>query len=146
MKKFLITGIIASSLFAMQWVAAETICDAKIALADARLNLMMMVVSTEKAEHDYLKTEIDQASTDLEKVLEAMLKDERKYDDAQLTTFQETWAKFKNTRETEIVPAIQVGNNDKALEIAIGVQAERMEIMNNVVQALNGDNCRLDDF
>ncbi len=146
MKKFLITGIIASSLFAMQWATAETICDAKIALADARLNLMMMVVSTEKAEHDYLKTEIDEASTALEEVLEAMLKDEKKYDDAQLATFQKTWAKFKNTRETGIIPAIRAGNNDKALDIAVGIQAERMEIMNDIVQALNGDNCQLYDF
>ncbi len=45
MKKLLISGIIAISL--MQWVQAETICDARIALADARFNLMMMVMSTD---------------------------------------------------------------------------------------------------
>jgi hypothetical protein len=146
MKKLLMSGIIASSLLAMQLSLAATICDAKLALADARLNLMMMVVSEDKAEQDSLKPEIDKASSDLEEVVEAMLKDERKYDDEQLKTFQKTWAKFKNTRETGIIPAIRAGDNETALNIAIGIQAERMEIMDGVIQDLNGDNCQLDDL
>ena len=139
MKKLLISGIIAISL--MQMVQAETICDAKIALADARFNLMMMVMSTDKAEQDALKVEIDNASIALEKAFDAMLQDENKTDDAQINNFQETWAEFKNTRETEIVPAIYAGDNMKAIMIAIGIQAERMKIMNGIIQALNGDNC-----
>lgn len=139
MKKLLIGVIIA--IFAMQLVQAATICDAKISLAEARLNLMMMVMSTDKAEQDALKIEIDAASIGLEQAIAAMLKDENKTDDAQLVTLQETWAAFKNTRETEIIPAIRAGDNDKAIAIATGIQGERMEIMNGVIQALNGDNC-----
>jgi len=139
MKKLLISGMIA--FFAMQWVQAATICDARKALADARLNLMMMVVSTDKAEQDALKVDIDKASIDLEKAMTALLKDENKTDDAQLTTLQETWALFKNTRETEIVPAVYAGDNKKGIEIATGVQAGRMKIMNGVIRELNGDNC-----
>jgi hypothetical protein len=141
MKKLLISGMIATSLFAMQLAQAETICDAKIALADARLNLMMMVISTDQAEQDFLKTGIDKASTALEKVLETLLKDDNKNDDAQLTTFKETWAQFKNTRETEIVPAIRAGDNDKARKIATGIQSKRMKVMNGVIKALDGDDC-----
>jgi len=139
MKKFLIGGMIA--IFAMQWVQAATICDAREALADARLNLMMMVMSMDKAEQDALKVDIDNASTELEKVMAAMLKDENKTDDAKLTALQKTWAAFKNTRETEIVPAIYAGDNEKAIGIAIGIQAERMGIMSDTIQSLNGDNC-----
>jgi len=139
MKKLLFSGIIAISL--MQSVQAETICDAKIALADARLNLMMMVMSMEKAEQDALKVEIDNASTELENAFAAMLQDENKTDDAKIHKFQKTWAKFKNTRETEIIPAIRAGDNDKAIEIATGIQAERMTKMTDIIQALNGDNC-----
>ncbi|RKZ37359.1 MAG: hypothetical protein DRQ49_16350 [Gammaproteobacteria bacterium] len=139
MKNFLIGGMIA--IFAMQWVQAATICDAREALADARLNLMFMVMSMDKAEQDALKVEIDDASTELEKVIAAMLKDENKTDDGQLTAVQNTWAAFKNTRETEIVPAIYAGDNIKAIGIATGIQAERMDTMNGSIQALNGDNC-----
>jgi len=139
MKKLLISGLIA--FFSMQLVQAETICDARISLADARFNLMMMVMSTEKAEQDALKVEIDNASTVLERVMAAMLKDGNKTDDAQLTILQDTWVAFKNTRETEIVPAIYAGDNMKAIEIATGIQAERMNTMDGKIQELNGDNC-----
>jgi len=145
MKKFLISGMIVASLLTIPFAQAETtICDAKIALADARFNLMMMVFSMDKAEQDTLKIDIDKASIALERSVNTMLKDERKFDDTLLTSFQETWAQFKNTRETKIVPAIRVGNNDKATEIATGIQAERMNTMNGIIQALNGDNCDLE--
>ncbi|MCK5718463.1 MAG: hypothetical protein KAH84_00790 [Thiomargarita sp.] len=140
MKKLLLSWILFS-IFIMQLAQAETICDSKFALADARFNLMMMVMSTEKAEQDQLKVEIDNASIELERVIEIMLNDENKTDDEQFTILLETWVEFKNTRETEIVPAIYAGNNMKAIEIATGVQAERMAVMNDTVQALNGDNC-----
>jgi len=139
MKKFLIGGMIA--IFAMQWVQAATICDAKVALADARLNLMMMVMTEDRAEQEALKVEIDDATIKLETVMDAMLNDRNKSDDSQLTILQDTWAKFKNTRETKIVPAVYAGDNEKAIGIATGVQAKRMAIMNGAVQALNGDNC-----
>ncbi|HHB92724.1 MAG TPA: hypothetical protein ENK59_05880, partial [Thioploca sp.] len=137
--KFLISGII--TIFSMQLVQAATICDAKSALVDARLNLMMMVMSTEKEEQDDLRIEINKASINLDNALETMLKDENKTDDIQLADLQNTWSKFRNTRESDIIPAIYAGNNDKAIEIATGIQAKRMDDMNNVIQALNGDNC-----
>jgi hypothetical protein len=139
MKKLLMFGIIAISL--MPLAQAATICDAKIALADARFNLMMMVMSIEKPEQDALKAAIDNASTELENAFDAMLNDQNKTDDAQINDFQATWAKFKNTRETEIVPAIYAGDNMKAIGIATGIQAERMDTMTDIIQALNGDNC-----
>ncbi|MCK5521791.1 MAG: MCP four helix bundle domain-containing protein [Thiomargarita sp.] len=139
MKKLLISGMIA--FFAMQWVQAATICDARIALAEARLNLMMLIVSTDKAEQDDLKVEIDKASIELEKAIAAMLKDENKTDDAQLTTLEKTWGEFKDTREAKIIPAVRGGDYEKAFEIALGIQAERMNTMDEKIQELNGDNC-----
>ncbi|MDM8569346.1 MCP four helix bundle domain-containing protein [Thiotrichales bacterium HSG1] len=138
MKHILISLMI---MLSMTMVQAATICDAKIALADARLNLMMMVMSTDKVEQDALRVEINTASTNLDGAVGAMLKDENKTDDVQLNSFNETWTAFRNTRETEIIPAVYAGDNDKAIAIATGVQAERMAAMDGVIQALNGDNC-----
>lgn len=117
----------------------SSFCDAKTYLADASLNLMMMVISTEQAEQDALKAGIDEASTDFEKVFAAMLNDENRAE--QLASLQETWAKFKNTSKTEIIPAVMAGDNDKALEIANGIQAERMNTMNDIIKAIVVDNC-----
>jgi hypothetical protein len=113
-------------------------CDAKTFLADVHLNLMMMAMSTDKTEQDALKVEIDKASTDFEKVLAAIFKDE--IDNDQFTALQETWTVFKNTRETEIIPAIRAGDNEKVSEIN-GIQTERMNTMNSIIQVLTEDNC-----
>jgi hypothetical protein len=115
-----------------------SLCDAKTSLADARFNLMMMANSTDKTEQDAYLVEIDKASTDFEKVLAAMLKDE--IDNDQFTALQETWTVFKNTRETEIIPAIRAGDNEKVLEIN-DIQAERLNTMIGIIQALSEDNC-----
>jgi len=113
-------------------------CDAKTSLADVHLNLMMMAMSTDKTEQDALNVEIDKASTNFEKVLAAIFSDEIEND--QFTALQETWAVFKNTRETEIIPAIRAGDNEKVSEIN-GIQAERMNTMNGIIQVLTEDNC-----
>ncbi len=113
-------------------------CDAKTFLADVHLNLMMMAMSTDKTEQDALKGEIDKASTDFDKVLAAIFKDES--DNDQFTALQETWIVFKKTRETEIIPAIRAGDNEKVSEIN-GIQAERMDTMNGIIQVLTEDNC-----
>jgi len=113
------------------------LCDAKTSLAEVHLNLMMMVISTDKAEQDALKIEIDKASTEFEKALATR----HEIDNEEFTALQEIWTVYKNIRETEIIPAIRAGDNDKALEIANGIQAERMKTMKGIIQAINGDNC-----
>lgn len=115
-----------------------SLCDAKTFLADVHLNLMMMAMSTDKTEQEALKGEIDKASTDFEKVLAGILNDE--IDNDQFTALQETWTVFKNTRETEILPAIRAGDNEKVSEIN-GIQAERMNTMNGIIQVITEDNC-----
>jgi hypothetical protein len=111
-------------------------CDAKEFLATIRLNLMMMIISTEKAEQDALNIEVNNASIKFERVIATMFKHE-----INNASLQKAWAKFKNTHETEIIPAILTGSNDMALKIANGIQAERMKTMSNIIQALNGDDC-----
>lgn len=142
MNKLLVTGMMAiASIFTMQMAHSATICDVKTALGDARSNLVSMVKSTEKAEQEELKGKVDAATTALEAATQSMLSDGNKDDDEKLNTFAKTWADFKNTRETEIVPAIYAGDNAKAKEIATGIQAERMGVMNGVVSDLGGDKC-----
>ncbi len=122
-------------------VQAASICNAKIALADARLNLMMMVMSTENTEQNVLKKQIVHATIALEKELNHLLNDQDKTNDVHVMIFKKTWTEFKQTRETGIIPAIYAGNNEKAFQIATGIQAKRMKIMNSVIKTLQGDDC-----
>jgi len=111
-------------------------CDARTFLANIRLNLMMMVISMDEAEKDALKRELNQAIMDFEGIIALLPIDVDK-----LTTLRETWVRFKNTIESEIIPAIQIGNHDKALAITDGIQAERKKIMDDIIQVFSGDNC-----
>jgi len=105
------------------------LCNAKTSLVDAHLNLMMMVISTDQAEQDALKREIDKASTQFENALATMYE----IDNDEFTALQEIWMVYKNIRETQIIPAILAGYNEKALEIANGIQAERMKAMKDII-------------
>ena len=46
--------------------------------------------------------------------------------EAQFKELVETWAAFKKTRESELVPAILKGEEDKAQSIGGGIQKERI--------------------
>jgi len=118
----------------------SSFCDAATSLANVNVNLMMMVMSTVQAEQDDFRAKIDKANTEFERAI-TMLQHGNQADADQFSALQETWMVFKNTHELEIIPAIMAGNNDEALEIAHSIQAERMETMNDIIQAINGDNC-----
>jgi hypothetical protein len=45
--------------------------------------------------------------------------------EAQFKELQETWAAFKKTRETELVPAVLAGKEDDAKKLVNGIQKER---------------------
>ena len=116
---------------------SHSICDAQASLADIHLNMMMMAIATDKIEHDILTVEIDKASVKFEHSLATTLK----LDNKQVTTLQNTWTVFKNTNKTEIIPAVYAGNNANALEIANGVQTERLNIINEIIQIFVESDC-----
>lgn len=105
--------------------AAATPDDVCAALADARGHLVNMIASTDKATNDGLKGKIQAASTQLE----TALADVQKSDSAKAAAFKPAWEAFKNTRETEIIPAIYANKNADAKALATGIQAERMTQM-----------------
>jgi hypothetical protein len=142
MKKLLTTFMLSSALLASQFAQAATICDAKTALSNARQGLISMVGSTDDAEQKAFKININEATFTLDDTLKVLLADDHKNDDAQLMVFKKAWTDFKHTRETEIIPAIYAGDNAKAKSIATGIQAGRMETMNNVISTLGGDSCK----
>ncbi len=144
MKKLLIGGMVAASMFAMQLSQAATICDVKASLNDARTKLVEMVKSGDKAAkgEGTLRNQVDAATTKLEEAYEAMLADDNKADDAKVGTFKETWEAFKNTRETGIMPALAKGDVKTAKDLAGSVQKERLGVMNGIVKELGGDDCK----
>lgn len=122
--------MLASLLFTGAGSAvAATPDDVCTALMEARGHLVSMIASTDKATNDALKGKIQAASAQVE----AALTDVQKGDAAKAAAFKPVWEAFKNTRETEIIPAVYAGKNVDAKALASGIQAERMTQMKSAM-------------
>jgi len=119
MKKFL-SGL-AIVLFAATAVAGE-FDDLRTEMTAARESLVTFVVNKDKRGADQqklVKETADKVSAHLAKMKAPAGKE------AQFKDLQETWAAFKKTRETELVPAVLAGKDDEAKKLANGIQKER---------------------
>jgi hypothetical protein len=107
-------------------VNAATPADACANLGEARTQLVAMLGESDQAKLDALKAKVHAASGKLDADLAAMASGP---DAAKAGAFKPVWEAFKNTRETEIIPALYAGDKDKAKGLATGVQAGRMKEM-----------------
>ena len=95
-------------------------------LSEARTQLVAMIAETDPAKLDVYKAKVHAASEKLDADLAAMASGP---DAAKVAEFTPAWEAFKNTRETQIIPAVYAGQNADAKAIATGIQAERMKQM-----------------
>lgn len=102
---------------------AADFADIRTKLSTARETLVTMMLHKDKRGADQqklVKDSADAVSAALEKVKAPAGKE------AQLKELKETWAAFKKTRETELVPLILAGKEEEAKKIAGGIQKERI--------------------
>lgn len=91
-------------------------------LSAARESLIEMMLHKDKRGPDQqklVKSTADAVSAQLAKMKAPAGKE------AQFKELKDNWAAFKQTRETELVPAILKGNDEVAKKIAGGIQKER---------------------
>ncbi|HRH82526.1 MAG TPA: hypothetical protein PLW81_15920 [Thiobacillaceae bacterium] len=124
MMRYLVSAV-AVLLASINTAGAATPDEACAALGEARTHLVAMIGSTDKAAQDDLKSKVHAASAKLDAALAGM----SGADADKATQFKPVWEAFKNTRETEIIPAVYAGRNADAKAIATGIQAERMKAM-----------------
>ncbi|RFO95711.1 hypothetical protein DIC66_17105 [Rhodoferax lacus] len=119
MKK-LLSGL-ALFVFALVASAGE-FDDLRTEMTAARESLVTFVVNKDKRGVDQqkiVKESADKVSAHLAKMKAPAGKE------AQFKELQDTWAAFKKTRETELVPAVLSGKDDDAKKLANGIQKER---------------------
>ncbi len=122
MKKLFVTSLVfAMFSFAFSAQASE-FGELRTKLSAARESLIEMMLHKDKrgpAQQKLVKNTADAVSAQLAKMKAPAGKE------AQFKELKENWTAFKNTRETELVPAILKGNDDLAKKIAGGIQKER---------------------
>lgn len=123
MKKHLVAlGVVLMTGFAFTAQAGE-FDELRTKLSAARESLITMMLHKDKRgpeQQKLVKDTADAVSAQLSKMKAPAGKE------AQLKELKEAWAAFKKTRETELVPAILKGDDEKAKKIAGGIQKERI--------------------
>lgn len=119
MKKLLSSLVIA--FFALSASAGE-FDDLRTEMTAARESLVTFTLNKDKRGADQqkiVKETADKVSAHLAKMKAPAGKE------AQFKELVDTWAAFKKTRETELVPAVLAGKDDDAKKLVTGIQKER---------------------
>ena len=97
-------------------------------LNEVRATLLTLMGATDKEKMDKLKGKIEGLSLDINSKFENMKKLVK---DANIKTAlleaETQWQDFRNTRDSELIPAIYEGDIAKAKELALGIQKQRYE-------------------
>lgn len=133
MKKLLVAFAIA--LLAALPAHAGEYDDLRVKMSAARDSLVEMMLNKDMRGADQqklVKNTADAVSTQLATMKAPSGKA------AQFKELSETWAAFKKTRETELVPAILKGNEEEAKKIGGGIQKERITKCQKLISELGG--------
>ena len=109
--------------------------DLRTEMTAARESLVTLVVNKDKRGADQqklVKETADKVSAHLAKMKAPAGKE------AQFKELTETWAAFKKTRETELVPAVLAGKEDDAKKLVNGIQKERYTKCQQILGDLGG--------
>lgn len=135
MRKLFTSLAIASLALASTAVFANEFEALRADMSAARESLVTLVVNKEKRGADQqklVKDTADKVSARLSKMKAPAGKE------AQFKELTETWAAFKKTRETELVPAALAGKDDEAKKLTNGIQKERITRIQQILGDLGG--------
>ena len=115
--------------------SANEFDDLRAEMTAARESLVTLVINKDKRGADQqklVKDTADKVSAHLAKMKAPAGKE------AQFKELSDTWAAFKKTRETELVPAVLAGKDDDAKKLVNGIQKERYTKCQQLVGDLGG--------
>ncbi len=104
-------------------------------LSLARESLLTLVKDTTKRGAEQQKLVHDTAN-DVSSYLSEIKAPKGK--DKQWEEYKATWKDFKETREKDIVPSVLAGKQAEADKLANGIQKERLDKMNRILDDLTG--------
>lgn len=133
MKKLLAAFAIA--LLAVLPAHAGEYDDLRSKVSAARDSLVEMMLNKDKRGADQQKLVKDTANA-VSAQLATMKAPAGK--EAQFKELNETWAAFKKTRETELVPLILANKDEEAKKIGGGIQKERITKIQKLISELGG--------
>lgn len=101
----------------------------KAGMTEAREGLMGMIAAPDAAAQEAKLAAVKSGTAKVEAAIAGA-------DAAKIADFKAIWAEFKNTRDSQIIPAIQAGKKDEAKTLADGIQAERIGKMKALLEKM----------
>lgn len=101
----------------------------KVGMSEAREGLLGLLEAPDAAAQSAKLTAIQAGTAKVDAALAGA-------DATKVAEFTTIWTEFKKTRDTEIIPAIQAGDKNKAKTLAEGIQAERIAKMKTILGGL----------
>ncbi|MBF0628242.1 MAG: hypothetical protein HQL91_08470 [Magnetococcales bacterium] len=103
-------------------------------MQDTRAKLLALVDSTDQAVQAGLIADLMKSHGDIDQRIAALGAGSDDVAKEKMSKFKPIWDSFKETREKEIFPALQVGDKAKAQSIGKGVQAGRFQQMIEILK------------
>ena len=118
----------AATLLSANSAWADGAVDVKNSISNARAKLVVMVQAPDSSHYTEQVADVKEAST----AADVSLNSAMSLGDGHLPKYEEvkaSWEAFKNTRDSELIPALLAGDRSTATSLATGVQKERFETM-----------------
>lgn len=109
------------------WAEAPAVTAVQEKLAIARGTLMSMMNPSDSADFDTRVARLKEVSDEIDSLTA---------NNPEFKEFRDSWAPFRTTRDTEILPLIKAKKHAEAKAIATGVQQERLQKMTIALSTL----------
>src|SRR3990167_617403 len=115
------------SIYNENFTAAQGAAEVKADLNGVRALLVTLLAEKDKAKLDSTNNRIKELTKVIDDRFNDLLNNKAFPTDMidALKKINDVWTSFRNTRDTELIPAIYEGDIEKARSLALGIQAER---------------------
>ncbi|MEO5350823.1 MAG: hypothetical protein H7836_14440 [Magnetococcus sp. YQC-3] len=128
MTRILSVALLISGL-ALSAAWAGTVAEAtRMSLLEARENLASLLAAPDREDQNRRVEAIKRTSAKVDVLIEK--------NPESLQALHGPWTAFKSTRDGEIIPHLLNGRQEKATELATGIQAERFQQMLDMLSTL----------
>ncbi len=107
----------------------------KAKLGEGRTALLSMLDEKDKNKQLQLHTTIKNVTAEINKLIPGL---KGQIPDDKVTMLHEAWVVFRDGRDNNVIPALLAGRVEEAKSVATGIQKERFQKVNAIVDELMG--------
>lgn len=125
-------------IFTSEFANVEDLLELRIAEGDVRTALLMMMSAQERSGKELFHQNIKESAEQIAKLQQRLSERNRNEPNIlhRIEELNKVRLAFKQTRDTQLIPLIYEGKTEEARKLALGIQAERFEMMRSITMEL----------